>query len=130
MSADMLLAIDSGNTNTVFAVFDGEGKIRGEWRSSTDTERTADEFGMWLTQLMEMQGVQPADIKASILATVVPATLFGLKTLSRKYFGCDPLVVGKKASISALACWWTVPTRWAPTGWSTRWPPRKPTAAR
>ena len=94
MSANMLLAIDSGNTNTVFAVFDEDGKIAGEWRSSTDTERTADEFGMWLTQLMERQGVQPDDIKAAILATVVPATLFGLKTLTRKYFGCDPLVVG------------------------------------
>ncbi len=91
----MLLAIDSGNTNTVFAVFDGDGKLGGEWRSSTDTERTADEFGIWLTQLMELQGVKPDDITAAIVATVVPATLFGLKTLSRKYFGCDPLVVGE-----------------------------------
>ena len=91
----MLLAIDSGNTNTIFAVFDEDGKLVGDWRSSTDTERTADEFGIWLTQLMELQGVKPADIKAAIVATVVPATLFGLKTLCRKYFGCDPLVVGE-----------------------------------
>ena len=91
----MLLAIDSGNTNTVFAVFDKDGKLGGEWRSSTDAKRTADEFGMWLTQLMEMQGVAPADIKAAILANVVPPTLFSLKTLCRKYFGCDPLVVGE-----------------------------------
>ena len=48
----MLLAIDSGNTNTVFAVFDEEGNVRGEWRSSTNANRTADEYAVWLQQLM------------------------------------------------------------------------------
>lgn len=90
----MLLAIDSGNTNIVFAVFDGDS-VHGEWRSSTTTERTADEFGVWLTQLMSLSGMHPRDIKAAIIATVVPATLFSLKTLCRKYFGCEPLVVGE-----------------------------------
>ncbi len=90
----MLLAIDSGNTNIVFAVFDGDS-VHGEWRSSTTTERTADEFGVWLTQLMSLAGMHPRDIKAAIIATVVPATLFSLKTLCRKYFGCEPLVVGE-----------------------------------
>ena len=91
----MLLAIDSGNTNIVFAVFDDGGKVLGEWRSSTDTERTTDEFGVWLNQLMGLAGIEPARIKAAIIATVVPATLFSLKTLCRKYFGCEPLVVGE-----------------------------------
>ena len=44
----MLLAIDSGNTNIVFAVFDGD-ELRGEWRSSNDSRKTADEYGIWLT---------------------------------------------------------------------------------
>ena len=66
----MLLAIDSGNTNIVFAVFDDDGAVRGEWRSSTDTNRTADEFGMWLSQLMQLQGLQRSDIKAAIVATL------------------------------------------------------------
>lgn len=90
----MLLAIDSGNTNIVFAVFDGD-TVRGEWRSSTTTDRTADEFGVWLTQLMSLADMKPKDIDAAIIATVVPATLFSLKTLCRKYFGIDPLVVGE-----------------------------------
>ena len=90
----MLLAIDSGNTNIVFAVFDDEGEVRGEWRSSSHTDRTADEFGVWLEQLMHSAKITPADITAAIIATVVPATLFSLKTLCRDYFGCDPMVIG------------------------------------
>jgi type III pantothenate kinase len=90
----MLLAIDSGNTNIVFAVFGDDGAVLGEWRSSTNANRTADEFGIWLQQLLQLQGLSREDINASIIATVVPATLFSLKTLCRKYFNCEPLVVG------------------------------------
>lgn len=90
----MLLAIDSGNTNIVFAVFDGPQQ-RGEWRSSTTAERTADEYGVWLTQLMTIEGLSRDTIDAAIIATVVPATLFSLKTLCRRYFHCEPLVVGE-----------------------------------
>ncbi len=90
----MLLAIDSGNTNIVFAVFDDGGRVVGEWRSSTDTERTADEFGVWLTQLMRLDGIDRAGVNAAIIASVVPATLFSLRTLCRRYFDCQPLVVG------------------------------------
>ncbi len=91
----MLLAMDSGNTNIVFAVFDEDGGVRGEWRSSTDPDRTADEYWVWLGQLMRLADVQPGEIKEAIIATVVPATLFSLKTLCRKYFQCDPLVIGE-----------------------------------
>ncbi len=91
----MLLAIDSGNTNIVFAVFGDDGESVGEWRSSSDAERTADEFGIWLNQLMELDGIERARIDAAIIACVVPAVLFSLKTLCRKYFNCDPLIVGE-----------------------------------
>ncbi len=91
----MLLAIDSGNTNIVFAVFGEDGQIAGEWRSSTDSDRTADDYGVWLTQLMKLEGVERRSVSSAILATVVPATLFALKTFCRKYFGCDPLIVGE-----------------------------------
>ncbi|EKV30840.1 Pantothenate kinase type III [Caenispirillum salinarum AK4] len=90
----MLLTIDSGNTNIVFAVFDGD-EVRGEWRSSTTTERTADEFGVWLTLLLGTADLKPDDIDAAIVATVVPANVFTLKTLCRRYFKCEPLVVGE-----------------------------------
>ena len=90
----MLIAIDSGNTNTVFAVFDSDGSVRGEWRSSTNTNRTADELWVWLGQLMQLDAIPRDKITAAVIATVVPATLFNLKSLCRKYFDCDPLVVG------------------------------------
>ncbi len=90
----MLLAIDAGNTNIVFAVFGDEGQIRGEWRSSTNVNRTADEIGVWLSQLMTMDNIDRSKVKACIIASVVPASLFSLRTLCRKYFGCQALVVG------------------------------------
>ena len=90
----MLLAIDSGNTNIVFALYD-ELEQKVEWRSSNDARRTADEYGVWLLQLMSLGDFGPADVSEAIIATVVPETLFSLKTLCRKYFECDPLVIGE-----------------------------------
>jgi type III pantothenate kinase len=90
----MLLAIDSGNTNIVFAVFDGEKRL-GEWRAATDAKRTADEYAVWLSQLMKLDGLEPSQIDQAILATVVPEALFSLKTLCRRYFKSEPLVVGE-----------------------------------
>ena len=91
----MLLAIDSGNTNVVFAVFDDKGKMRGEWRSATNVNRTADELWVWLTHLMQLAKIKRGNIDAAIIATVVPAALFNLKSLCRKYFDVDPLVIGE-----------------------------------
>ncbi len=91
----MLLAIDSGNTNIVFALFDGE-TIRGEWRSSTTTNRTADEIAVWLLQLMSMEGIDRHQVDACIIASVVPAVMLNLKQLCRRYFGKEALVVGEE----------------------------------
>lgn len=91
----MLLAINANNTNTVFAIYDGP-TLRGSWRCATDPRRTADEYVVWLTQLMGFETLQREDIDAAILSSVVPATIFNLKTLCRRYFNCDPLVVGEK----------------------------------
>ena len=91
----MLLAIDSGNTNIVFAVFGNDGTIHTKWRSSTDGNRTADEFGIWLEQLMQLATLKREDISSAIISTVVPANLYTLKTLCKKYFQCDPLIIGE-----------------------------------
>lgn len=91
----MLLAIDSGNTNIVFAVFRNDGQVAGEWRSSTQANRTADEFGVWLLRVLELEGLKPADITAAIIATVVPANLHALTQLCERYFRAAPLVVGQ-----------------------------------
>ncbi|MBV9522993.1 MAG: type III pantothenate kinase [Alphaproteobacteria bacterium] len=90
----MLLAINANNTNTVFAIYDG-ARLRGVWRCATDAKRTADEYVVWLTQLMAFETLERRDIDAAILSSVVPATIFNLKTLCRRYFGCDPLIVGE-----------------------------------
>ncbi|NQV83323.1 MAG: type III pantothenate kinase [Rhodospirillales bacterium] len=90
----MLLSIDSGNTNIVFAVFDDDNNLRGQWRSSTHADRTADEFRVWLGQLMTSADITAADITAAIIASVVPKTLFSLKTLCWEYFGCEAKVIG------------------------------------
>ena len=90
----MLLAIDSGNTNIVFAIFNDKGDLRGEWRAASDVNRTADEFGVWLSHLMDREGLIRTDVTSAILATVVPANLTHLKNLCQRYFDCEPIIVG------------------------------------
>ena len=63
----MLLAIDAGNTNTVFAVFEGSD-CRGVWRSATEARRTSDEYAIWLEQVMKRDGLNPKDIDQAIIA--------------------------------------------------------------
>jgi len=92
----MLLAIDVGNTNIVFAVFDGQGNVQGEWRISSNGKRTADEYGVWLTQLLDWNHIDCVQISDVIISSVVPDTIFNLKALSKRYFDCDALVVGEE----------------------------------
>ncbi len=89
----MLLVINSNNTNTVFAVFDGDEK-RGAWRISTHAQRTADEYMVWLTQLMALEGLERRDITGTVLSNVVPQASFNLRTLCQRYFGGEPVVIG------------------------------------
>lgn len=91
----MLLAINANNTNVKFALFEGD-KTVGEWRISSDILRTADEYAVWLTQLMALAGAAPGSVSAAIIASVVPQGLFELKVLCRKYFSADPMVIGEK----------------------------------
>ena len=92
----MLLAIDSGNTNVVFAVFDGE-TLKGVWRYHNNPLRTADEYAVWLTQLMSLSNLVPSQIDAAIIASVVPAARFNLVRLCQKYFDVEPVMVGDPA---------------------------------
>lgn len=90
----MLLTIDAGNTNVVFAVYES-GVQRGKWRISTDGRRTSDQYAVWLIQLMSMTGLRREDITEAIFASVVPAVSFNLLRLCRDIFGCEPMVVGQ-----------------------------------
>jgi type III pantothenate kinase len=89
----MLLTIDCGNTNTVFSIWDG-AKFLSTWRIATDWRRTADEYFVWLSGLMQMRGVS-ATITDVIISSTVPRVVFNLRVLSDRYFNTRPLVVGK-----------------------------------
>ena len=90
----MLLAIDAGNTNVVFALIEGRA-IKTRWRIATDPRRTADEYAVWLSQLLILNGYGIADVKAVIIATVVPRALHNLSVLAVKYFKVEPLIAGR-----------------------------------
>ena len=90
----MLLAIDAGNTNVVFAVLDGRSVV-ARWRIATDPRRTADEYAVWLSQLLHLEGLLREAIDGVIVATVVPRTLHNLQVLSTKYFGREALIAGR-----------------------------------
>ena len=91
----MLLAIDVGNTNSVFAIHDGEAFL-AEWRCATDVMRTADEYFVWLRQLMEHARIAPEGIDAVVVSSTAARTVFNLRVLCDKYFSCRPLVVGRE----------------------------------
>ncbi len=91
----MLLAIDAGNTNTTFAVFDGE-RLAADWRIGTVTSRTEDEYGVLLYGLFSRDGLSFDTIEGVAISSVVPATIFPLVKFSKVYLGVDdPLVLGK-----------------------------------
>ncbi len=89
----MLLAIDCGNTNTVFSIWDGCGFL-ATWRIATDHKRTADEYFVWLSSLMTLTKTE-AGITEAIISSTVPRVVFNLRVLCDRYFNCRPLVVGK-----------------------------------
>src|ERR671921_2389245 len=90
----MLLAIDAGNTNLVFALVE-DGVIRARWRIATDPRRTADQYAVWLHQLLELEGYARDAVDAVIVGTVVPRALHNLEVLATKYFGVEPLIAGQ-----------------------------------
>ena len=93
----MLLAVDVGNTNLVFALVD-KGEIKARWRIATDPRRTADQYSVWLHQLLELEGYGRDEVDGVIIGTVVPRALHNLEVLSEKYFRKTPIVAGQGAA--------------------------------
>jgi type III pantothenate kinase len=94
----MLLAVDAGNTNVVFALVDQSGErptIRARWRIATDPRRTADEYAVWLHQLLQLEGLDRSAVDAVVVCTVVPRALHNLEVLASKYFAVTALVAGR-----------------------------------
>ncbi len=90
----MLLAIDVGNTNTVFALWDG-AEFVSMWRTATEVQRTADQYYVWLSTLMKLRHLEDVRIDEAIVSSTVPRVVFNLRVLCNRYFDCRPLVVGK-----------------------------------
>lgn len=88
----MLLAFDVGNTNAVLGVFK-DGKLIHNWRMETDNNKSADEYGMLISQLFAYSGLDMKDVEDVIISTVVPSILFTLQHLSMKYFGRKAIVI-------------------------------------
>jgi len=95
----MLLVADVGNTNVVFALYEG-GESRARWRIATDPRRTGDEYAVWLLQLLQVEGVDRKEITQIIVGSVVPRAVHNLSVLGEKYFGIEPLIAGE-----GKACW-------------------------
>ncbi len=90
----MLLAIDVGNTNTVFALWDGT-EFRSTWRTATEVKRTADQYYVWLSTLMSLRGLASVSIDEVIVSSTVPQVVFNLRVLCNRYYDCRPIVVGR-----------------------------------
>jgi len=94
----MLLAIEQGNTNTLFAVHDGERWV-AQWRAATDASRTADEYAAWLAQLLGMAHLSLAAMDGCIVSSVVPQSIFNLRNLARRYLHVEPMVIGENVDL-------------------------------
>ena len=89
----MLLAFDVGNSNIVLGVF-RDGQMVTNWRLKTDNNKSADEYGMIISQLFKYEGLKEKEVKDVIISTVVPSVLYTLQHLSMKYFHRKPIVIG------------------------------------
>jgi len=98
----MLMAIEQGNTNTLFAVHDGSDWI-AQWRTATESSRTADEYAVWLSQLLAMHGLAIGQLDGCIISSVVPQSIFNLRNLSRRYLSVEPLVIGDNVELGMTA---------------------------
>jgi type III pantothenate kinase len=88
----MLLAIDIGNSNIVWGVFDG-AKLLADWRVGTDHSKTTDEYAILLLDLLRVEGISPDRVDGVILSSVVPQLTPLFEELSETYLHCLPLVV-------------------------------------
>ena len=91
----MILAVDIGNTNTCFALYD-DSECLGQWRLSTNRLRTADEFTLWLENFLTRLGLDVSQVDSSIVACVVPSCRFAILTALENMLGDEPLLITAK----------------------------------
>ena len=89
----MLLAVDIGNTNIVFGLFEKEN-LTNHWRIESDKSRTSDEYGILFKKLIEIKEIETTQIKGAIISCVVPTLLDTILEALKTYFDVDPIIVG------------------------------------
>jgi len=88
----VLLAIDLGNTNTVFGVYEGDQLVM-HWRLSTQKDRTVDEYGILLRNLFSLERIEAKRIRRVVIASVVPPLDPVLNEMASAYFAVKPMFV-------------------------------------
>ena len=86
----MILAVDIGNTQTLFALFRGDDVV-GQWRLASDPRRSADEFDFWMRQFLERSQIDASAVTQAVVASVVPQSTFSITKAIMQLCGCDPL---------------------------------------
>lgn len=98
MTKPLLLAVDVGNTNTVFAIY-RDRKPLGQWRISTVRDRTGDEYAAALSQLMALDKIDHREVVDVVISSVVPQALFALKQMCAYIFDCTPKIVRENLGV-------------------------------
>ena len=111
----MLLAIDVGNTNTEFGVFEGENLL-GSFRMMTKSNATSDEIGLLVCQYFQRFGLDRTRLEAVMVASVVPQVMYTLTAAMVKYLGLKPMWTWTPVCATAP---WSPMNGWAQTD---RWP--------
>ncbi len=91
---DLLLVIDAGNTNITFGIFEGE-ELAHQWRIQTDKNKTSDQYGIELEQIMNHFSYNPSRLKDIIIASVVPDLMHALPAMCRRFMKKEPIIVGE-----------------------------------
>ena len=112
----MLLVIDVGNTNTVFGLHDGE-KWAAQWRSATDSTKTADDYAVWLSQLCRLEGFAFGEITQCMISSVVPQGQFNFRNFGRRYLNQEPMFIGDPGVDLGVPIRMKRPEQSARTGW-------------
>lgn len=89
----MVLVVDIGNTNIVIGVYNGDD-IAGSWRMVTRSEKTSDEYGIFILNLLNYNNIKQEDIKSAIVSSVVPNVMHSFQNALKKYFNIEPIIVG------------------------------------
>ncbi len=89
----MVLVVDIGNTSIVIGVYKGNELI-GNWRMVTKNEKTSDEYGIFILNLLRYSNIDYQNINSAIVSSVVPNVMHSFENALRKYFSIEPIIVG------------------------------------